>query len=214
VHESAISFMVDGPAPLIEHKRGKVTETIGKIGKYVLVLLMKWRCMIMCMMMHDDEVALALAAATPMVATSPCLTAGVGRWWFRRNVAQLVEDGATLQMGIGVIPDAVLAELTHHKKLGIHTEMFSDGIIDLVERGVQPPPATTCHQPPPATTKHHQPHRKSPVQPPLRVSCVMTGDHGREQGYRPAHHHRGLLSGHQAPLRFRAREPRRAVPRH
>jgi hypothetical protein len=43
VHESAISFMVDGPAPLIEHKRGKVTETIGKIGKYVLVLLMKWR---------------------------------------------------------------------------------------------------------------------------------------------------------------------------
>jgi len=39
-------------------------------------------------------------------------------------------------MGIGVIPDAVLSELTHHKQLGIHTEMFSDGIIDLVEQGV------------------------------------------------------------------------------
>ncbi|MGA9521037.1 MAG: acetyl-CoA hydrolase/transferase C-terminal domain-containing protein [Myxococcaceae bacterium] len=53
-----------------------------------------------------------------------------------RHVAELVEDGATLQMGIGAVPDAVLAALTNHKKLGIHTEMFSDGVIDLVERGV------------------------------------------------------------------------------
>ncbi len=53
-----------------------------------------------------------------------------------RNVAGLVDDGATLQMGIGAIPDAVLAALTGHKKLGIHTEMFSDGVIDLVEKGI------------------------------------------------------------------------------
>lgn len=53
-----------------------------------------------------------------------------------RYCADLVEDGATLQMGIGAIPDAVLAGLIHHRRLGIHTEMFSDGIIDLVERGV------------------------------------------------------------------------------
>jgi len=52
-----------------------------------------------------------------------------------RNVASLVEDGATLQMGIGGIPNAVLAELTHHKHLGVHTEMFSDGLIDLIESG-------------------------------------------------------------------------------
>lgn len=52
------------------------------------------------------------------------------------NVAQLVEDGATLQMGIGAIPDAVLSYLTDRKDLGIHTEMFSDGIIPLVESGV------------------------------------------------------------------------------
>lgn len=52
------------------------------------------------------------------------------------NVASLVEDGATLQMGIGSIPNAVLAALEHHKDLGIHTEMFSDGIIPLVEKGV------------------------------------------------------------------------------
>jgi acyl-CoA hydrolase len=53
-----------------------------------------------------------------------------------QNVASLVEDGATLQMGIGAIPDATLAALVNHKDLGIHTEMFSDGIMDLVQKGV------------------------------------------------------------------------------
>jgi len=53
-----------------------------------------------------------------------------------RNVAELVQDGATLQMGIGAIPDAVLHELGNHKRLGVHTEMFSDGLIPLVEAGV------------------------------------------------------------------------------
>jgi acyl-CoA hydrolase len=53
-----------------------------------------------------------------------------------KHCASLVEDGATLQMGIGAIPDAVLAALTHHQRLGVHTEMFSDGLVDLVERGV------------------------------------------------------------------------------
>ncbi|MGC4128903.1 MAG: acetyl-CoA hydrolase/transferase C-terminal domain-containing protein [Bergeyella sp.] len=49
-----------------------------------------------------------------------------------RNVAQLIDDKATLQMGIGTIPDAVLKCLTNHKDLGIHTEMLSDGAIDLI----------------------------------------------------------------------------------
>ena len=53
-----------------------------------------------------------------------------------QNVASIVENGATLQMGIGAIPDATLAALTHHRDLGIHTEMFSDGVVDLVEKGV------------------------------------------------------------------------------
>lgn len=53
-----------------------------------------------------------------------------------KNVAALVEDGACLQMGIGGLPNAVLAELGNHKDLGIHTEMFSDGILPLVEKGV------------------------------------------------------------------------------
>lgn len=50
--------------------------------------------------------------------------------------AELIEDGATLQMGIGSLPNAVLAQLTNHRDLGVHTEMFADGVLDLVERGV------------------------------------------------------------------------------
>lgn len=53
-----------------------------------------------------------------------------------RHVAGLFEDGATLQVGIGAIPNAVVAELFSHRELGLHTEMFSDGILDLVSRGV------------------------------------------------------------------------------
>lgn len=52
-----------------------------------------------------------------------------------RNVASLIEDGATLQMGIGAIPDATLRALTGHKDLGVHTEMFSDGLVDLYKTG-------------------------------------------------------------------------------
>lgn len=53
-----------------------------------------------------------------------------------QNVANLIENGATLQMGIGAIPNAVLSCLKNHKDLGIHSEMFSDGILPLVESGV------------------------------------------------------------------------------
>lgn len=53
-----------------------------------------------------------------------------------QNVAGLIEDRATLQMGIGGIPDAVLKSLTNHKGLGIHTEMFSNGVLPLIESGV------------------------------------------------------------------------------
>jgi len=52
------------------------------------------------------------------------------------NIAKLIDDGSTLQMGIGAIPDAVMNYLADKKDLGIHTEMFSDGIIDLVEQGI------------------------------------------------------------------------------
>lgn len=51
-------------------------------------------------------------------------------------IAGLIEDGSTLQMGIGTIPDAVLRSLHNHKNLGVHTEMCSDGIIDLFDNDV------------------------------------------------------------------------------
>lgn len=66
------------------------------------------------------------------------------------HCAELVEDGATLQMGIGSIPDAVLASLTNHKELGIHTEMFSDGIMPLIEKGI-------------VTNQHKRKHRGKTV---------------------------------------------------
>lgn len=66
------------------------------------------------------------------------------------HCANLVENGATIQMGIGAIPDAVLASLSAHKELGVHTEMFSDGIIPLIESGV-------------VTNQHKKKHRGKSV---------------------------------------------------
>ncbi len=62
------------------------------------------------------------------------------------HVAPLVDDGATLQMGIGAIPDAVLARLGNKHELGVHTEMFSDGLIDLIEGGVVTNRRKSVHQ--------------------------------------------------------------------
>lgn len=53
-----------------------------------------------------------------------------------KHVAELIEDGATLQLGIGNIPNAVLNNLSNHKRLGVHTEMFSDGLLPLIEKGI------------------------------------------------------------------------------
>lgn len=61
------------------------------------------------------------------------------------NVAELIPDGATMQMGIGAIPDAVLKFLFHKKDLGVHSEMISDGVIDLVEAGVLTSSRKTLH---------------------------------------------------------------------
>jgi acyl-CoA hydrolase len=61
------------------------------------------------------------------------------------NVAELVENGATLQLGIGGIPNAALAAMGNKHDLGVHTEMFSDGLVDLVESGVVTGAAKTIH---------------------------------------------------------------------
>jgi len=75
---------------------------------------------------HDDELP-----EVDYSAKSSDAIAQIGR-----NVASLVEDGATLQLGIGAIPDQVLKNLNNHKSLGIHTEMLSDGVIPLIQKGV------------------------------------------------------------------------------
>jgi len=61
------------------------------------------------------------------------------------HIAELIPDGATMQLGIGAIPDAVLKYLFEKKDLGIHTELFSDGVIDLVEAGVLTNARKTLH---------------------------------------------------------------------
>ena len=62
-----------------------------------------------------------------------------------RHIASLIEDGSTLQLGIGEIPDAVLTYLTEKKHLGVHSEMVSDGVIDLVENGIITNEKKTVH---------------------------------------------------------------------
>jgi acetyl-CoA hydrolase len=62
------------------------------------------------------------------------------------HVADLIPDAATLQTGIGAIPDAVLRRLTDRRHLGIHTELFSDGVVDLVQRGVITGDRKTLHR--------------------------------------------------------------------
>jgi len=62
-----------------------------------------------------------------------------------RHIAGLIEDGSTLQLGIGSLPDAVLEQLASHRALGIHTEMFSDGVIPLIEAGIIDGSRKTVH---------------------------------------------------------------------
>ncbi len=84
---------------------------------------------------HISEID-ALVEVDKPITTVPLRDISPEEHKIGKYIAELVEDGATLQMGIGGVPDAVLAQLTNHRKLGIHTEMFSDGLIDLVKRGV------------------------------------------------------------------------------
>jgi 4-hydroxybutyrate CoA-transferase len=86
-------------------------------------------------LIHASEIDFAIEVDEPLHEHAPPVPTDI-ELAIGRHVAALVDDGATLQMGIGAIPNAVLAALTGHRDLGIHTEMFSDGVIDLVERGV------------------------------------------------------------------------------
>lgn len=86
-------------------------------------------------MIHIDEIDIFVEDNIPLYAhdLAPLSDIEVA---IGKNVAALVDDRACLQMGIGGIPNAVLAQLGNHKDLGVHSEMFSDGILPLVEKGI------------------------------------------------------------------------------
>ncbi len=63
-----------------------------------------------------------------------------------KHIAAHIPDGATLQMGIGGVPDAVLRQLRNHRDLGIHTELFSDGVMEMIELGVITNARKTLHR--------------------------------------------------------------------
>ena len=86
-------------------------------------------------LIHLDEIdrVVLLDEALPELPRPEinAVNAAIGRY-----TASLIEDGSTLQLGIGAIPDAVLANLEDKEDLGVHTEMFSDGLLTLIQKGV------------------------------------------------------------------------------
>lgn len=85
---------------------------------------------------HVSRITVAVEEERELPEVRYAAQADAGAERIGRFVAELIEDGSTLQMGIGAIPDAVLRFLGDHKGLGVHTEMFSDGVVPLVEKGV------------------------------------------------------------------------------
>ncbi len=84
---------------------------------------------------HMSRIFAAIEVDTPIHSHDPEAPSEIEKQ-IGKHVAELIEDGATLQMGIGGIPNVVLNNLMNHKRLGIHTEMFSDGILPLIEKGI------------------------------------------------------------------------------
>lgn len=84
---------------------------------------------------HVSEVDYFVNTSRPIIELQPPEIGDVERA-IGENCAALIEDGSTLQLGIGAIPDAALMFLKDKKDLGIHSEMFSDGVVDLVGAGV------------------------------------------------------------------------------
>jgi 4-hydroxybutyrate CoA-transferase len=94
---------------------------------------------------HLKDIDMIVEHSEPIVELKPPKIGDVERA-IGENVASLVEDGSTLQLGIGAIPDAVLLFLKDKKDLGIHSEMFSDGVVDLALAGVVTNKKKKLHQ--------------------------------------------------------------------
>lgn len=87
-------------------------------------------------LIHTDRFTAMVYAEEPLPEVNFSEKVGTDELIIGNYIAELIEDGSTLQLGIGTIPDAVLRSLTNHKNLGLHTEMFSDGIIELFDKDV------------------------------------------------------------------------------
>lgn len=94
---------------------------------------------------HVKDIDVVVEVSRPLCELKPHQITDVHRAIGRR-ISGLIEDGATLQLGIGGIPDAVLRELTNHRDLGIHTEMLSDSVIPLIEEGTINGSCKTIHR--------------------------------------------------------------------
>lgn len=91
-----------------------------------------------------EKISYFVNYSAPIIELTPPAIGDVERA-IGEHCASLVRDGDTLQLGIGAIPDAVLTFLKNKKDLGIHSEMFSDGVVDLVEAGVITNQKKTLH---------------------------------------------------------------------
>jgi acyl-CoA hydrolase len=87
-------------------------------------------------MIHTGRIHSFVFADEPLHEVDYSAKMGKEELQIGKYIAELIDDGSTLQMGIGTIPDAVLKSLYNHKNLGVHTEMCSDGIIDLFEKDI------------------------------------------------------------------------------
>ena len=87
-------------------------------------------------LIHVDQLDQMVFHEAPLPEEDYSIKSGPDELKIGTIIAGMIDDGSTLQLGIGTIPDAVLRSLHHHKDLGIHTEMCSDGIIPLMEKGV------------------------------------------------------------------------------
>ena len=130
-----VSFGVSVDYSMTAAKQAKLR--IAQINQYMP------RCHGECFM-HLDEFDYLVEEDIPLIELPKSELTDVEKE-IGRHCASLIQDGATLQLGIGALPDAVLLSLKNKKDLGIHSEMFSDGVVELVEAGVITNKKKTLH---------------------------------------------------------------------
>lgn len=111
------------------------TQTATECAKTVICQVNKQMPKTSGAKIHLDQMTCIVEKDEPLIELKPAKIGDLEKK-IGENVATLIPDGATLQLGIGAIPDAVLLFLGNKKDLGIHSEMFSDGVVFLAESGV------------------------------------------------------------------------------